>query len=98
MYDRKGGLFMNRIRRSKVDKDTDLSNFVLYVHKNAVHHKLAKAIGEWKFDSYNIILSNTNTSLDRDFLFEWFGSRAAFIQFHQQDNLKNSKDNSSNNI
>src|SRR5690606_20761192 len=52
MYDRKGGLFMNRIRRAKVKQDTDLSNFIFYIHKNAVHHGLTKNMGDWKFDSY----------------------------------------------
>ena len=84
MHHRKGGLFMNRIRRAKVNKETDFSNFVFYIHKNAVHHGLTERIGQWKFDSYNAILSEKPTSLDRQFVIDWFGSKSLFVDFHKQ--------------
>ncbi|MCU0374274.1 MAG: hypothetical protein MUF24_03110 [Chitinophagaceae bacterium] len=84
MYHRKGALFLDYLNRSKVRKDSDFSAFVWYIHKNAVHHKLKKSIGEWKYDSYLSILSHAPTSLLRQEIMDWFGDKEAFVKFHQQ--------------
>lgn len=81
---RKGALFMDYLKRSCVNNDRDFSNFVWYIHKNAVHHQLTKAIGEWRFDSYKTIISEEPTSLLRNELIEWFGGKDKFIEFHRQ--------------
>lgn len=85
MHKRKGALFMDYLRRSKAENDDDdFTTYLWYIHKNAVHHQLVKTIGEWPFDSYNSILSDEPTSLLRKEVIEWFGSKEAFIAFHQQ--------------
>src|SRR6478752_3964252 len=55
-YNRKGALFMNYLKRNIVRKDADFSNYIWYIHKNAVHHQLSQSIGEWPFDSYASML------------------------------------------
>ena len=84
MYNRKGALFMDYLKRNKVEDDSDFTSFVFYVHKNAVHHGYTKQIGEWKFDGYNSLLSNKPTRLLRDEVLQWFGDRERFIEFHKQ--------------
>src|SRR6478609_1531682 len=64
-YNRKGALFMNYLKRNIVRKDADFSNYIWYIHKNAVHHQLSQSIGEWPFDSYASMLSEAPTSLLR---------------------------------
>ena len=87
---RKGALFMDYIKRSIVNKESDFTNYVWYIHKNPVHHQISKSIGDWSFDSYNSILSNAPTSLLRKELIDWFGTKEDFIDFHKQDiNPKN---------
>lgn len=81
---RKGGLFIARTKRSLAQQDSDFTSFVLYVHKNAVHHGLTKKIGEWKHDAYNEIVGVKPTFLLRDELFEWFGSRDEFVRLHRE--------------
>lgn len=81
---RKGALFMDYMKRSLVRKETDFTNFVWYIHKNAVHHQLAKQIGDWPYDSYRSLLSKASTSLLRDEVISWFGGKEEFIKFHQQ--------------
>lgn len=44
MFKRKGGLFMDYLKRSEATKDSSLTSFIFYVHKNAVHHGLTKQI------------------------------------------------------
>lgn len=81
---RKGALFMDYMKRSIVNEASDFTAYVWYIHKNAVHHQITKAIGEWQFDSYHSILSEQPTSLLRNEVIEWFGNKTAFIKFHQQ--------------
>ena len=81
---RKGSLFMDYLKRSRVNVDCDFTSFIWYLHKNAVHHQLTKAVGEWPYDSYQSLLSDAPTSLLRNDVIEWFGSKEAFIEFHQQ--------------
>jgi len=90
MYKRKGGLFMDYIKRSEATLDSSLTSFIFYVHKKAVHHGLTKNIGDWTFDSYNTLVSTMPTALKRSEVIEWFGSLKIFIEFHKQPvDLKN---------
>jgi hypothetical protein len=90
MYNRKGGLFMDYIKRSEASKDSSLTSFIFYIHKNAVHHGFTKKIGDWEFDSYNTIISAKSTVIKRNEVIEWFGSLKQFIGFHEQQvDLKN---------
>lgn len=90
VYRRKGGLFIDYIKRSEVTKDGDLTSFIYYVHRNAVHHGLTKRIGDWKHDSYGMILDGRTSFLLSDFVIGWFGSRESFVSFHEQPvSLKN---------
>jgi putative transposase len=84
VHHRKGALFMDYLKRSCVNEDSDFTAFVWYIHKNAVHHQLTKVIGEWRSDSYRSILSESPTALLRKEVLEWFGSKNDFIKFHQQ--------------
>ena len=89
MYDRKGGLFIDYMKRTEAETDADITSFIFYIHKNAVHHGLSKKIGDWSFDSYQSILSFEPTVLRREEVINWFGSRQLYIDFHNQPvNLK----------
>lgn len=84
MYKRKGNLFIDTMKRNKAENDDMITAFLFYIHKNAVHHGLVEKIGQWKFESYQSILSNGQTSLLRDEVINWFGDLQAFIKFHEQ--------------
>ena len=84
MYSRKGSLFIDYLKRSRVVKETDFTSFIFYVHKNAVHHGYAEKIGEWNHDAYPSIISNNPTKLLRDETLSWFGGKENFILFHKQ--------------
>ena len=88
-FSRKGALFMDYLKRSRVEKESDFASFVFYIHKNAVHHSLCKQIGDWDYNGYRALLSEKPTHLLRDEMIGWFGSRKLFIDFHRQPiNLK----------
>jgi putative transposase len=57
-----------------------------------VHHGFCKAIPDWCWSSYNSILTNTPTNLQRQKVLEWFGGTEKFIEYHtQQIHLKNAE-------
>jgi REP element-mobilizing transposase RayT len=85
-YDRKGGLFIDYLKRDKVESDSDFTTYVWYIHNNAVHHGYTRALGEWKFDSYNTMISDAPTAIMREEVLNWFGNTEEFIEFHQQRN------------
>ncbi|MEQ1553934.1 MAG: hypothetical protein ABL929_07145, partial [Ferruginibacter sp.] len=83
-YNRKGALFLDYLKRSKVKNESDFTSFIFYVHKNAVHHGYCKEIGDWPHDAYNSFLSKMPTKLLRDEVIIWFGGVENFKQFHNQ--------------
>ena len=87
---RKGALFMDYMRRVKVTTDGQYSATVFYIHKNAVHHGYCNEIPRWPWSSYNAILSNAPTKIERQKVLDWFGSPEKFIEYHSQPlHLKN---------
>ena len=84
MYARKGALFLDYLKRSKAIDNFDFTAFIFYIHKNAVHHGYTNKIGDWKFDSYQSFLSSNPSSLLREELINFFGTKEAFINFHNQ--------------
>ena len=83
-YSRKGGLFMNYLRRVQISKDSQLSATIFYIHKNPVHHGLAKEISVWKWSSYAVHLSKEPTILEKEEVLGWFGNTLEFTKFHNQ--------------
>ncbi|MDQ6903260.1 MAG: hypothetical protein M3139_09650 [Bacteroidota bacterium] len=81
---RKGGLFIDTMRRVEIADDAQLGVIIFYIHKNAVHHQYCKKIAGWQWSSYNSILSNAPTMLLRDEIIDWFGGTVPFIKFHEQ--------------
>jgi putative transposase len=84
MYNRKGALFMDYLKRSKVEKESDLTSFIFYTHKNAVHHGYTAQIGDWKNDAYPSLITDRPTKLLRNEVLNWFGGKEKFIEFHKQ--------------
>jgi putative transposase len=81
---RKGGLFIDTMRRVEIADDAQLGAIIFYIHKNAVHHQYSKTIAEWQWSSYNSMLSKAPTMLLRDEVIDWFGGIEQFIKFHEQ--------------
>ncbi len=91
MYNRKGSLFMDYLRRVEIVDDIQIGATLFYIYKNPVHHGYCNKIEDWQWSSYKSFLSNATTNLKRDKVIDWFGSKEAFIKFHSQDiYLKNS--------
>ncbi len=84
VYNRKGALFMDYLKRSVVEKDGDLISYIFYTHKNALHHGYTNKMGAWNYDSYNIMEKEEPTHLLKNEVFEVFGGKDKFVKFHEQ--------------
>lgn len=84
MYNRKGGLFMDYLRRVEVETDTQLGATVFYIHKNPVHHGLCQTIEQWYWSSYKAYLTDSPTLVKTKEVLGWFGGREGFRQYHRQ--------------
>ena len=55
-----------------------------YIHKNPVHHGYINSIDQWKWSSYQSLISQKPTQVERHQVLDWFGGLDRFIEFHQQ--------------
>lgn len=90
IYSRKGGLFIDFLRRVQIETDDQLGATIFYIHKNPVHHGCSEAMENWKWSSYNAFLSEKPTMLLRNEVINWFGGIKSFKDYHNQPiHLKN---------
>jgi len=84
VYERKGSLFIDYLRRVEINRDKQLGPTVFYIHNNSVHHGYSKKISTWRWSSYNMLVGNSETILKRTEVLDWFGGLPAFEQYHKQ--------------
>jgi len=84
-YKRKGALFLDYTKRVAIKNENYFTTIVNYIHQNPVHHRFCKTTEEWIFSSYNAILSDKPTKIQRKYVLDWFGGINGFIQFHKDN-------------
>ncbi len=80
---RKGSLFMKNFKYKEVNTDAYLSNLILYIHANPVHHGFVKNISDWQFSSYHTFLSYKPTQLKRLETLEISKGIDNFVVYHK---------------
>ncbi|MFN0175799.1 MAG: transposase [Saprospiraceae bacterium] len=83
LYNRKGALFIDYLRRKPIGDATYFQQTVLYHHFNAVKHGFCDTPLDYRFSSYPAFLSNLPSVLERETVIQQFGGQAAFIARHQ---------------
>lgn len=84
VYDRKGSLFMQNMKKQEITDDNSLCKVVHYTHTNPVHHRFVKTLGDWPHTSYKTFLSDRPTKLERAYVLDKFGGLDRFIKYHEQ--------------
>jgi len=82
---RRGALFKRAFRRIPIQTDDYMKRLIRYIHQNPVNDSFASTIEEWKYSSYNSILSINHTLIPRMDVIELFGDLENFIFYHQQN-------------
>jgi putative transposase len=88
IYNRRGSLFMKNFKRKQVVSESYFVNLIQYIHSNPIHHGFVQSIEEWDWSSYQSLLSDKKSLLEREIVLEWFDGRDGFLKFHQQMNNK----------
>jgi len=77
-----GSLFKNRFNREPIEDENYLKKVIIYIHNNPVEAGFVKKQSEWKYSSYNSIISNKTTLLKRREVIELFEDLENFIFCH----------------
>ncbi len=87
-YDRRGKLFQQSFRRIKISNDLHFCNVVAYIHRNPQKHGFVPDFKEWKFSSFQFVMSPQATQPMKDMVRCWFGSKRKFLEHHATDSLE----------
>ena len=82
IYNRRGSLFLKNFKRKPILDDAYLLRLVNYIHRNPVNHGFVCKPQEWKYSSYNTIVSDKPTLVKREEVLECFGGLANFMYNH----------------
>ncbi|MEX0813369.1 MAG: hypothetical protein WD048_14210 [Chitinophagales bacterium] len=81
---RKGSLFMHTFKRNPIITDQYFCKAIHYTHYNPVEAGLCKTPDEWKFSSYNAIISNKDSLIKKEEVLDSFGGLENFIHCHTE--------------
>jgi putative transposase len=85
LYDRKGALFIDYLRRVPIEDESQLLNTLFYIHNNPVHHRLCGKMEQWKWTSFHEFLSSGNYGfVNKKEVMKLFSDKDSFIRFHSQ--------------
>ncbi|PIF43169.1 REP element-mobilizing transposase RayT [Chryseobacterium sp. 52] len=82
-YNRKGALFLDFLRRKKVQDEKYLLKVLHYIHNNPVHHGFTSQVEKWKYSSY--INIEKPSSLERSTILKYFDAKEDFIGYHRSN-------------
>ena len=81
-YQRTGSLFEHPFERRLIENENYLLTCILYIHNNPVKHGFVKSVEDFKWSSYNDLISDKATFLEREFVLNLFGDKDNFIRYH----------------
>jgi len=82
-YSRTGSLFQYKFKRKLINNESYLIRIIPYIHGNPVRKKLCNELKEWKFSSYNSIISEKKTNIKRKEVLNLFGGLNNFAEYHK---------------
>ena len=81
---RHGSLFEKPFRRKLVTNTKYLTNLIFYIHANPQLHGIADDFRFYPWSSYEKILKNTATKLEKTQVLQWFSSPENYVAYHSQ--------------
>lgn len=83
MFERKGALFLDFIKRRQVKNEKYFTKLIHYIHYNPIHHGFCKDLHSWQYTSFHLFLDNRVAKLEREYVLEWFGGQKEYTEFHK---------------
>ncbi|SEM53379.1 Transposase IS200 like [Chryseobacterium taichungense] len=85
-YNRKGSLFLDYIRRKRVDNKKYLLKLLHYIHNNPVNHGFIEDINDWKYSSYQSYINFSKESrIERKEMMQYFDTINEFVEYHKSN-------------
>ena len=85
MYGRKGALFIDYIKREKIDDVELLKNVFRKIHQIPTENFSNIVCEEWKYSSYRSYIDDQKFSkINRELMMQYFSGKDEFISFHQK--------------
>jgi len=82
---RRGSLFQKYFRRKMVNDNEYLTWLVWYIHRNPLHHQIALDFRNYRWSSYQSLITDKPTQLERQEVYSWFGgTKSGFMDFHER--------------
>ena len=81
-HHRTGSLFENKYERKLVTTEEYFQQLIFYIHNNPVHHGLVKQMSLYPWSSYETMLSEKPTMLQRNKVIDFFEDRENYIYYH----------------
>ena len=81
---RHGALIESPFKRKLISSEEYLINTIIYIHQNSQNHMITDDFTNYRFSSYQSILSNSKTLLKRNEVIELFDDRENFILSHKK--------------
>lgn len=82
---KRGGLFCQSISRNQIGSEEYLQMCIAYIHNNPVKHGFAMYPEEWEYSSYNAIISDRKTEIERIKVIDLFDTKLNFIDYHKSN-------------
>jgi putative transposase len=86
---RSGNLFSSVFKRLRVTEDDYFRRLIFYIHYNPQNHKIIERFQDYKYSSYQALISDAPTLMNRQEVLLWFENRQNFIDYHSI--MKNEK-------
>lgn len=83
-YGRTGSLFQHPFGRVVIADDRQFAAVVRYIHQNPQKHGFVPDFREWPYSSYDSLLNDEPTHLQRDIVLDWFGGRGGYSRLHTE--------------
>ncbi len=82
---RKGSLFERPFKRLHIDSLEYFVKIIHYIHYNPVHHEFIHDFRKWYYSSFQSLISEKPTKLNRSEVLEIFDGKENFIAFHNKE-------------
>lgn len=81
-FNRTGGLFEKPFERKLITSERYLQNVIYYIHNNPVQHGFVTQMSLYPWSSFESILSDKPTKLNRKEIIDIYGGKEEFVNYH----------------
>jgi REP element-mobilizing transposase RayT len=82
-FNRTGALFEKPFERKQITSERYLQNVIYYIHNNPVQHGFVKQLSLYPWSSFETIISDKPTKLNRQDVIDLYGTKLDFLDYHK---------------